>query len=243
MKRFAIALAIGAVVVATSGTAYAQCVEIVANLSWDGGGGTGDWFTEANWNAADYPGKDGDNRGASLGDSAALACGTQPSITVNQAIPCDINTLAVDADTAGVPVTLTIVNPGSLTTRGMVTVAGDTASVMADRFAKIVFTSGTFAPYQMTLSGRDHSSRGHAVLDFDASVTVAGGTGTDTSFAGYCDVELAPNITFTAQEVYLEAGSDVTVSHTAAGGGTLQATTLTVDNATLQVSNATISTQ
>ncbi|UCC28866.1 MAG: hypothetical protein JSU86_11765 [Phycisphaerales bacterium] len=99
--------------------------------------------------------------------------------------------------------------------------------------------STTFTPNSFDLNGGTTENR-VAILDFNESVTVQGVSGTDTSFAGYCDVELAPDVDFQGKEVYLEAGSDVLVSHTAEGGGTLSYTMLTVDNATLRVSNASV---
>jgi hypothetical protein len=111
-------------------------------------------------------------------------------------------------------------------------------STSADATAEMeVGSNATFSPTSLVISGGSTEAR-KALLDFDASVTVAGISGTDTSFAGYCDVDIASDKYFYGKETYLVSGSDVLVS----GGGTFQPTTLTVDNATLQVSSATIQT-
>ena len=150
-------------------------------------------------------------------------------------------TIQLDADARGVDVSLQI-TAGTLSTTGRVTVKGKQGSSPSRTATLNPTADNAFAPASLFFWGKDDDTLSHAIFDVDADVTVGGISGTDTSFTGFVDVEMAPNADFLAKETYLVAGADVFVSHTAAGGGTFQATTLTIDNATLEVSNATVMT-
>lgn len=112
------------------------------------------------------------------------------------------------------------------------------ASTTVDATAEIQITSGTFTPDSMKFVGRDHATEGHAIADFDVSVTVQGACdGTiDTCMEGYVDINVFSNTTtdFKDMEIGDCGASGNAADVDVAGGGTVRACSLVINGGDTQ---------
>ena len=201
---------------------------------WDGG--SDDRFDKTkNWDQTGMSPKWPGSRNGVEDDTGYIGNSTNSNpVKLSHELDEEFDWLHLDAGTASAAVSMELLTGGTMEIdEYMRLTAGDSDN----ETATFKYTDGTLHTMlpQFDMDGGSAALR-EAVLDIDASLNLSASTDIDCS--GYCKVEVASNFLFEAKEVYLVAGSNMTVSD----GGTLQATTLTVNNATLQVTDATIQT-
>ncbi len=112
------------------------------------------------------------------------------------------DTLTIDAEAAGAARSFEKAGSGHYQVVGTafpaVLVKGDQAAMSPTDAATLKVSAGTFSPKTIHFLGSTDATNGHAIADFDVSVTVTGeGTSAvDTKFEKMVDIDLAAGATF-----------------------------------------------